>query len=320
MNEKDPGEKKRKYVPGLALLEFEPTYDWSIEEARRFYDSASSPMDVDAILYQDCIDGMKALPEACIDLIVADPPFGIDFSGKESLYNRKSELVVDGYQEITEDYDQFTQAWIQELPRIMKDHASAYIFSGWTNLEDVLAAIRHAGLNLVNHIIWKYQFGAFTTQKFVSSHYHILFLSKNENQRFFNKIEHYPEDVWTIPRTYLQGQKKNGTKLPEDVVSRCIHFSSKPGDLVLDPFMGNATTAICAKMHYRHYLGFEINEEMKSVQNHNLDQIKVGEHYRPYESFKPTEEEILQKYPHLQKYIKNKKNQRNKQKPLTDYS
>ena len=74
-------------------------------------------------------------------------------------------------------------------------------FSGWTNLGDILSAVKKSGLVVVNHVIWKYQFGVFTERKFVTSHYHVLFLAKTKNY-YFNKIMHYPLDVWEINRTY----------------------------------------------------------------------------------------------------------------------
>jgi site-specific DNA-methyltransferase (adenine-specific) len=302
-----PSTKKRKnpYVAGVAALNFKPEQDWEIEEARSCYEQASFSLDVDRIIYQDCIQGMQQLPAESIDLVIADPPFGIEFDGKGSQYNRKTELVVDGYQEIQEHYDNFTTAWISELPRIMKDTASAYIFSGWTNLKDVLLAVDAARLTVINHIIWKYQFGVFTQRKYVSSHYHVLFLAKNSSKYFFNKIEHYPLDIWDIPRAYRPGQKKNGTKLPENVIFRCIDFSSRPGDLVLDPFMGNGTTATCAKAKFRHFLGFEINEKMHDILDSNLQAIELGESYAPYRTLIPPPEELAKKYSAVRKMLKD---------------
>ena len=248
---------------------------------------------------------MQNLPESSVGLIIADPPFGISFDGRGSQYNRESDLVVEGYQEVQGNYDAFTSAWIAELPRIMKDTASAFIFSGWTNLKDVLVAVDNAHLTVINHIIWKYQFGVFTQRKFVSSHYHVLFLTKNPKNYFFNKIEHYPLDVWEIPRTYQTGQYKNGTKLPEEVVGRCIDFCSKSGDLVFDPFMGNGTTAVCAKAKFRHFLGFEVNALMREILDENLNGVEVGQDYVPYHTLLPTPEELAEKYPAVRKILQN---------------
>jgi len=202
------GKRKNPYVPGIAQLNFKPDFDWEYEEAEKLYqDTKNQSTKIDAILYEDCIEGMKSLPAACVDLVIADPPFGINFDGKEALYNRDEKLVVDDYQVAIGDYSEFSLRWIQEIPRIMKETSSAYIFSGWTNLNDLLTAIQKSYLILINHIIWKYQFRVFTKNKFVTSHYHVLFVVKEPKKYFFNKIEHYPLDIWDIPRTYLPGQK-----------------------------------------------------------------------------------------------------------------
>ncbi len=273
--------RKRRYIPNLAAAHFKPTEDWTIDDAKNRYLKAEFTFEVDTIIYEDCIKGMKSLPKESIDVIIADPPFGLNFTGKESVYNRDHRFVKGGYREVKGNYEEFSFKWMSELPRIMKKSGSAWIFSGWTNLGDVLNAVKKAGLTLVNDIVWKYQFGVFTERKFVTSHYHVLFLVKNSDY-YFNKIMHYPLDVWEIHRTYRRGEVKNSTKLPEKVVMRCMDFASRPGFLVLDPFMGNGTTAAVAKGTYRHYLGFEINKSMEEVVGANLNSVKLGEFYTPY--------------------------------------
>ncbi len=296
--------RKNPYVPGVAQLNFKPDYDWQSEEAQKmYYESTSLIPHINTIAYEDCIEGMKKLPSECVDLVIADPPFGINFNGKEAIYNRKGEYVVDNYNEINDNYAEFSDKWITELPRLMKDTASAYIFSGWTNLKDLLNAVEKARLELVNHIIWKYQFGVFTKRKFVTSHYHILFVVKNSKKYFFNKFEHYPLDIWDIPRSYKPGQEKNGTKLPEEVVERAINFSSKPGDLIFDPFMGNGTTAVCAKLNYRHYFGFEKNTKLEPLIRSNIDSVQLGAHYRQYSTYLPSIDELAKKYPAVRSRI-----------------
>lgn len=273
--------RKKRYIPHLAATKFKPTEDWSIEEAQKEYSKAKFPFKVDRIIYEDCIEGMKKLPKESVDTIIADPPFGLNFTGKEAIYNRDKRFVRNGYNEIKDDYQDFSIKWIKELPRILKKTGSTWIFSGWTNLGDVLNAIKKTKLTLINDIIWKYQFGVYTSRKFVTSHYHILFLTKSPDY-YFNKIIHYPLDVWEINRTYRRGEVKNGTKLPEEVVMKCMDFTSRPGSLVLDPFMGNGTTAVVAKGSYRHYIGFENNNFMKEVINSNLSSITKGEFYTSY--------------------------------------
>jgi site-specific DNA-methyltransferase (adenine-specific) len=310
--EKSPARRRsRRYIPNLAEFYFEPTYDWTIDEARALYDARivdAQEIELNTVFYEDCIRGMGELPEGSIDLVIADPPFGIDFDGKSSVYNRDERLVVEDYEEVNGSYFEFTKRWIRELPRVLKDEGSIYIFSGWTNLEPVLSGAREVGLSTLNHIVWHYPFGVFTKRRFVTSHYHVLLLVKNPKSYFFNKIEHYPEDVWLVKRRYRAGEIKNSTKLPLEVVSRCIDYSSKPGDLVLDPFMGNGTTAVAAKASWRHYVGYEINERLKPVIESEVSSVAQGECFTPYASRLPTIDELAEAYPNAyREYLRREK-------------
>jgi site-specific DNA-methyltransferase (adenine-specific) len=308
--EPEKGRAKR-YIPNLAEFYFKPTYDWTREEAERLYTKSkatSSKFELDSIRFEDCISGMKDLPDESIDLVIADPPFGIDFDGKSSVYNRDERLVVEGYEESNESYHEFTTKWLAELPRIMKPQSSAYVFSGWTNLDAVLEGARNAGLETLNHLIWHYPFGVYTKKRFVTSHYHIVLLVKNSKKYFFNKIENYPEDVWTVKRQYRTGLAKNATKLPLEVVSRCIDFSSRPGDLILDPFMGNGTTAVAAKLNLRRFIGFEVNEKLRSLLEIEIASAKPGDMYIPYNERLSTIEELAEIYPKAyREYVRREK-------------
>jgi hypothetical protein len=112
--------RKHPYKPGMAQIKFKPTFDWEIDEAKALYDGSKHEVPTDQILFENCIEGMQSLPASCVDLIIADPPFGIDFDGKGSQYNRKNEFVVDGYHEIDGDYDDFTSRWICGISKIMQ--------------------------------------------------------------------------------------------------------------------------------------------------------------------------------------------------------
>jgi len=293
------GGRRKKYIPGLACIKFSPDERWNPEEAQWLYEGSPHSLHYqDTIRFEDCIRGMKQMPPDSVDLVVADPPFGIDFSGKESNYNRNRDLVVDSYQEIDGDYGEFTEQWMASLQRVMKPQATAYVFSGWNHLEEVLRGARLSGLTTINHIIWKYQFGVFTKKKYVTSHYHVLLLAKDPDRYYFNKMEHYPLDVWDIKRKYKAGEVKNGTTLPLEVVKRCIVFSSRPGDLVFDPFMGMGTSAVAAKSTWRHFFGFEKNEHLKQVIEERVAQMNPGDEYDSLEDrIKEIRDEARKKYP-----------------------
>ena len=230
------------------------------------------------IYNQDCIDGMKTIPDGKMDLVVTDPPFAINFKAKKANYNRTASRVLSGYNEITkENYYEFTLNWMSQCFRILKESGGMYVFSGWNNLADILNAIEEIGFITVNHIIWKYQFGVVTNRKFVTSHYHCLYICKNDKKRKFFPYErfgkeeknnqgrslHYKdkEDVWEIKREYWTGDEKTPTKLPAEIIKKILQYSSEESDLVFDPFLGSGQTAVVSKLLKRNYMGFEIVKE-----------------------------------------------------------
>lgn len=232
-------------------------------------------MKASAIYNEDCVQGMRRLPARSVDLVITDPPFAIRFKARRANYNRTQTRVLDGYNEIPRDrYLEFTLAWMREVHRVLKPSGSMYVFSGWNNLKDILAALDDLGFVTVNHIIWKYQFGVVTSRRFVSSHYHCLYVCKDDRKRRFypfarfgrddrdadGRSLHYrdKEDVWTIKREYWTGDHKTPTKLPRELLEKMLAYSSRKGDLVLDPFLGSGQVAVVSKLMGRRYLGFEI--------------------------------------------------------------
>jgi len=218
---------------------------------------------------------MKLISKNKIDLVITDPPFAINFKAKKANYNRTQSRVIEGYNEILpENYYDFTLQWMSEIFRILKDSGSMYVFSGWNNLKDILTVIDDVGFTVVNHIIWKYQFGVVTKNKYVTSHYHCLYVCKNPKKRKFYPFSrfskdarsdkgnslHYrdKEDVWEIKREYWTGEEKTPTKLPLEIIVKILNYSSKKNDMVFDPFLGSGQVAVVSKMNERQFCGFEI--------------------------------------------------------------
>jgi len=236
----------------------------------------------------NCIKGMAQIPQKKIDLIITDPPFAINFKASKANYNRVASRVIQGYTEIkSEDYYDFTFQWMTEAHKILKDSGSMYVFSGWNNLKDILMALDDVGFKTINHIIWQYQFGVVTKKKFVTSHYHCLYVCKDEKKRKFypfirfkkdektkeGRSLHYKdkEDVWYIKREYWTGDDKTPTKLPAELIEKILHYSSKKNDLVLDPFLGSGQVAFISKKLGRKFLGFEIVKEYYKFAKKRLD-------------------------------------------------
>ncbi len=246
------------------------------------------------IFNEDCISGMaRHLSDASVDLVITDPPFGIDFKAQRSNYNRKGERVLEGYNEVpSSDYLAFTRAWLTQVRRVLKPEGSLYVFSGWNYLKELLIALDELNFTLVNHLIWKYQFGVVTRRKYVTSHYHILYACIDERKRKFFPFArfgpdsrtpdggsaHYrdKEDVWDIPREYWTGDVKTPTKLPAAIIRKILAYSSQPGDVVLDPFLGSGQVAVVSRAEGRQYIGFEIVPEYFAFAQRRLSEG----HYR----------------------------------------
>jgi len=227
---------------------------------------------------QDCVSGARDhLEDSSVDLIITDPPYGIKGDTLHKHYNRDESYVVDGYVEIPKSkYHGFSTQWITETERVLRPGGSIYIISGYSNLHHILNALHSTSLEERNHIIWKYNFGVYTSQKYVSSHYHILYYAKppldnmtfNTYSRFGSKEKNGDgnsrlyedlEDVWQINRDYKPGRQKNKNELPTQLLAKIIQYSSNPGDVVADFFLGSFSTAKAAKGLRRSAIGFEVN-------------------------------------------------------------
>jgi site-specific DNA-methyltransferase (adenine-specific) len=244
---------------------------------------------------EDCIEGAKRhLESNSIDLIISDPPYGINGDKLDKHYNRDENNVLEGYVEVPEnEYPEFSMKWIKEAERVLRPGGSIYIVSGYSQLRHILNALAENNLQEKNHIIWKYNFGVYTSKKYISSHYHILFYTKkggdvtfntnaffadsekSENGGSLNYIDR--EDVWIINREYKPGQVKNKNELPKSLLTKMILYSSNPNDMICDFFLGSFSTAKVAIGLGRQACGFELNKNAFDYQIGEIEKIKSGE-------------------------------------------
>jgi len=125
-----------------------------------------------------------------------------------------------------------------------------------------------------------------TSRKFVTSHYHCLYVCRDDKKRKFFPYSRFDkkeknkngsslsyldrEDVWVINREYWTGDVKTPTKLPAEIIRKILAYSSDKGDVVLDPFLGSGQVAVVSKMEGRQYIGFEIVKEYYDFINERL--------------------------------------------------
>lgn len=245
-------------------------------------------MNTHRVYNQSCIEGMREhVADESVDLVFTDPPYGIDGDELDVHYNRDESKVVPGYIDVPlSQYAQFSMDWIRECERVLRPGGSMYIVSGYTNLHHILNALHSTSLVEINHVIAQYSFGVSTKNKFVSSHYHVLFWAKpdrGQKKRTFNSNWKYTDQkdsyhdrltVQNMPRDYKPGQVRNKNQLSEDFIEKFIKYSSNRGDTVLDCFGGGLTTGRTALRWGRNFVGFELNKNAYDAFVPTLDLVE----------------------------------------------
>lgn len=244
---------------------------------------------------EDCISGSKKhIKNNSVDLIITDPPYGIEGEKLHKHYRRKEDPVIDGYIDVpSKDYPKFSEDWIKEAERVLRPGGSIYIVSGYSQLRHILNALAKTSLEEKNHIIWKYNFGVYTSKKYISSHYHILYYTKPGGTVTFNTFAFFSdkevspcggsanykdrEDVWIINKEFKPGQIKNKNELPKTLLAKMILYSSNKGDMVCDFFLGSFSTAKTALGLGRNACGFELNRAAFEYQTQQIQNVKYGE-------------------------------------------
>ncbi|MCH7860877.1 site-specific DNA-methyltransferase [Sphingomonas sp. NPDC092331] len=250
-----------------------------LEKGRLKPATARSWVDVlpyDTILQQDCIEAMRALPAKSIDCIFADPPYNLQLGGD---LNRPDGSHVDAVTDSWDKfdslaaYDAFTREWLAEARRILKDDGTIWVIGSYHNIFKVGSAIQDLGFWILNDIIWRKAnpMPNFKGTRFTNAHETLIWASTGEKAKYtfnYRSMKTLNDEIqmrsdWEFPICGGQERlKKGGTKVhptqkPEALLYRIMLASTKPGDVVLDPFFGTGTTGAVAKRLGRRWIGIE---------------------------------------------------------------
>lgn len=208
------------------------------------------------------------------DIAITDPPFGIEFDGKASNYNRDESLVVDGYVEWeSEDYRESIEELFDVLSENTVSNGQAIVFSGMDNSHIIHEeSIAHDVWQLEGKLYWSYNFAPYCTRRPAHNVYEIYWLTKNDEYYYSNECgyDHCQDgeanlSVLDVKRNYLKAMPKYPTRLPPKVAGILLEHFTQPDDVVFDPLAGSGTIGIVAEEKDRDAILGDLNKEAKEV-------------------------------------------------------
>lgn len=235
-------------------------------------------MEIDRFYCGDATEIMRNLPDKSIDLICADPPYNLGKDYGNSIDKKN-----------WTEYEEFTDQWLEQAIRILKDNGTIYVFMGVRFISKLFIILENDfGLHFNGWITWHYTQGMGRTKGFSPRHDDILYFAKGKNfifniddiripQKYFRKRNNMnganPGDVWQFSHVHYcsKEREKHPTQKPEALIERMIRASSNPGDIILDPFVGSGTTCRVAKILDRHWIGIDINPDYISMSQNRMD-------------------------------------------------
>ncbi len=226
----------------------------------------------------DCLELMPQLPAESVDLVFADPPYNLQL--RQSLI-RPNLSVVDPCNDAWDQfdsfaaYDEFTRRWLRECRRVLKSTGTLWVIGSYHNIFRVGRLLQDEGFWMLNDVVWvkANPMPNFAGVRLTNAHETLIWCKKSESST--NYCFNYQQlkqlnggkqmrSDWYFPvcngRERLRdadGNKIHPTQKPLALLERIVLATSRPGQVVLDPFAGVGTTAVAAARHGRHYVAIE---------------------------------------------------------------
>ena len=243
------------------------------------------------IFCEDVLLGIDRIPDGAVDLIVADPPYGL---GKD--YGNDSDKPVDAAA-----YLDWMTRWVDAVLPKLTPNGSLYIFLTWRNSPEIFVMLKQR-MTMINEIIWDRRVPSMggSTRRFSSVHDTVGFFANAKNYYFdldairvpydavtkkarsrsifvgakWLEVGYNPKDVWSVSRLHREHRERadHPTQKPLEIVERMVKASCPPGGVVFDPFMGSGTTAVAARRCGRDHVGFELNPDYCEMIARRLEQ------------------------------------------------
>jgi len=238
-------------------------------------------MILNTILHGDCIGEIEKLPDASVDLIIADPPYNIgkDFGERGIIWNDLDEWL------------KWSKEWIVLSNQKLKSSGSIFIYGSHRYMCYIQVYLYELGLHYGRQFIWHYENNFSRNSKSPSVNYEVLlWFSKSENYTYHQIREPYksterlknkiikdgkvwtpnPEgrhggDVWNFPvlagKRFEKERVDHPTQKPLSISNRIVKHFSDEGDTILIPFAGSGSECVACVQNQRNYIGIEINDK-----------------------------------------------------------
>jgi adenine-specific DNA-methyltransferase len=202
------------------------------------------------IIQGDCTRVLRQLPDAFVDLIVTDPPYGVRYQ------DRFGRTVAND-----DDPSRILGAFT-DLYRVLKPDSLCISFYGWGLVDDFFRAWRRAGFRPVGHIVWVKDYAS--RERFLRYRHESAYLLAKGRPRLPSK----PLD--DIQPWVYSGNNDHPTQKAVRILTPLIETFTEPGQLVLDAFAGSASTLVAAHITGRRYLGIELEQKYCTLARERL--------------------------------------------------
>jgi len=233
-------------------------------------------IELNRIYNEDCLEGMKQIPDNSIDLVVTSPPYNKSFYDKHTpskhdvwkQRNIKYENFNDDMQ--PEKYREWQKTLLQEMVRIIKPEGSIFYNHKSFSVKHKLNFPTFVfDFNVRQLIIWdRKSTPQLAPIRFLPTTEYVFWITKSNIQpKFYNNELIFKKEVWELA---AKPMLDHPAPFPIEIPTNCILATTDKNDIVLDPFMGSGTTALACCNTGRNYIGFEISSEYCDLANKRI--------------------------------------------------
>jgi site-specific DNA-methyltransferase (adenine-specific) len=211
------------------------------------------------LMFGDCLERMKEIPDGSVDLCVSDIPYKLTGGGKGDGVNSKRPKGI------LQDNTQLMKVpkfkdWLPELYRVMKDETHIYLMCNFLNLNQLMNDVQDVGFKMVNLLVWEKN--NCTPSQFYMKNCEYTLLIRKGKSKYINNIG-ASKTVHKFDN--IIGNKVHPTEKPLELMRFYVENSSNEGNVVLDMFTGSCSTGVACLNTNRKFIGIEMDENYFNI-------------------------------------------------------